>query len=46
MFTRTEKAQFALLEGTLALLILHTLRLGKEHGQGIARVLGPEAQEG
>jgi len=46
MFTRAEKAQFVLLQDALALLILRMLQLGKQHGQEIAPVLGPEAQKG
>jgi len=40
MSTRTnEKDRITLLQGTLDLLILRTLVLGKQHGQGIARAI-------
>jgi transcriptional regulator len=40
MSTRNaEKERLALLQGTLDLLILRTLLFGREHGQGIARVI-------
>lgn len=35
--TRSAKDRIALMQGTLELLILHALILGKQHGQGIAR---------
>lgn len=34
-----EEERIALLQGTLALLILRTLLFGQEHGQGIARAI-------
>ncbi len=37
MSTQAERARLALLQGTLDLLILRTLMLGRQHGQGIAR---------
>ena len=37
MSTRGSKERLELLEGTLDLLILRTLILGPQHGQGIAR---------
>lgn len=39
MSTRDEKERLALLQGTLDLLILRTLTLGPQHGQGIARAI-------
>jgi transcriptional regulator len=40
MSTRNhEQDKIALLQGTLDLLILRTLRFGREHGQGIARAI-------
>ncbi|HEY6970478.1 MAG TPA: PadR family transcriptional regulator [Candidatus Angelobacter sp.] len=39
MATRDEKGRIALLQGTLDLLILRTLRYGRQHGQGIARAI-------
>src|ERR1043165_4963877 len=36
---KTEEERMALLQGTLDLLILRTLLFGREHGQGIARVI-------
>ena len=39
MATRDEKDRIALLQGTLDLLILRTLRYGRQHGQGIARAI-------
>lgn len=35
----SESERIALLQGTLDLLILRTLSLGREHGQGIARAI-------
>lgn len=37
MTTRKSRAREALLQGTLDLLVLRTLRMGRRHGQGIAR---------
>jgi PadR family transcriptional regulator PadR len=45
MSTRTEKAQIALLQGTLDLLILRTLRFGRQHGQGIARDIQANSED-
>lgn len=39
MSTRDEKERLELLQGTLDLLILRTLVLGPQHGQGIARAI-------
>jgi PadR family transcriptional regulator PadR len=39
MATREEKERLAILQGTLDLLILRTLILGRQHGQGIARAI-------
>jgi transcriptional regulator len=39
MSTREEKERLELLQGTLDLLILRTLVLGSQHGQGIARAI-------
>lgn len=39
MTTQSERERLELLQGTLDLLILRTLILGPEHGQGIARAI-------
>jgi transcriptional regulator len=39
MSTQGDKERLELLQGTLDLLILRTLILGPEHGQGIARAI-------
>jgi len=39
MPTREETDRIVLLQGTLDLLILRTLVLGRQHGQGIARAI-------
>ena len=39
MSTQAEKDRLQLLQGTLDLLILRTLILGPQHGQGIARAI-------
>lgn len=39
MSTREQKDRIALLQGTLDLLILRTLQLGPEHGQGVAKAI-------
>ncbi len=41
----TEQARIALLQGTLDLLILRTLLSGREHGQGIARVIQKQSDD-
>ncbi len=45
MSTRDEKSRVALLQGTLDLLILRTLRLGKQHGRGIARAIQEQSED-
>ena len=45
MSTRDEKDRLALLQGTLDLLILRTLRFGKQHGQGIARTIQEQSED-
>ena len=45
MFTREEKKNIALLQGTLDLLILRILVFGPQHGQGIARAILKESEE-
>jgi transcriptional regulator len=44
MSTRSDQERASLLQGTLDLLILRTLVLGRQHGQGIARAI--QAQSG
>ena len=39
MSTRKNRERDALLQGTLDLLVLRTLRMGRRHGQGIARLI-------
>src|SRR5262245_3225865 len=39
MSTRDRQQTFPLLQGTLDMLILRTLVLGRQHGQGIARAI-------
>jgi transcriptional regulator len=39
MSTQKDRDRLELLQGTLDLLILRTLRFGPEHGQGIARAI-------
>ena len=39
MSTRRHRERDALLQGTLDLLVLRTLRMGRRHGQGIARAI-------
>src|SRR5581483_7725950 len=45
MSTREEKERFALLQGTLDLLILRTLVFGPQHGQGIARAIQEQSED-
>ena len=45
MSTRENKERLELLQGTLDLLILRTLILGEQHGQGIARAVQQTSQE-
>ena len=45
MFTREEKKNIALLQGTLDLLILRILVFGAQHGQGIARAILKESED-
>jgi PadR family transcriptional regulator PadR len=40
-----EKRRQCLLQGTLDLLILRTLRFGREHGQGIARAIQQQSDD-
>lgn len=37
--------RMALLQGTLDLLILRTLRMGRQHGQGIARAIQEQSED-
>ena len=45
MSTRENKERLELLQGTLDLLVLRTLILGPQHGQGIARAVQQTSQE-
>ena len=45
MSTRETKERLELLQGTLDLLILRTLILGPQHGQGIARAIQQTSDE-
>jgi transcriptional regulator len=45
MSTREEEERLALLQGTLDLLILRTLVLGPQHGQGIARAIQQTSED-
>jgi PadR family transcriptional regulator PadR len=45
MSTRDKSGRLELLQGTLDLLILRTLILGPQHGQGIARAVKQTSQE-
>lgn len=45
MSTRKEPARAALLQGTLDLLVLRTLLIGRLHGQGIARAIQQQSRE-
>jgi PadR family transcriptional regulator PadR len=42
---KDEQARIALLQGTLDLLILRTLQLGPQHGQGIARAIQQQSDD-
>jgi transcriptional regulator len=42
---RTDREHAAHLQGTLDLLILRTLLFGREHGQGIARVIQQQSDD-
>jgi PadR family transcriptional regulator, regulatory protein PadR len=45
MSTQQERERLELLQGTLGLLILRTLILGSQHGQGIARAIQQTSDE-
>ena len=45
MSTKEQRESIELLQGTLDLLILRTLRLGKQHGQGIARAIQEQSED-
>lgn len=45
MSTQADKDRLELLQGTLDLLILRTLVLGPEHGQGIARAIQQNSED-
>lgn len=45
MSTQQERQRLELLQGTLDLLILRTLILGSQHGQGIARAIQQTSDE-
>jgi len=45
MSTREDSERLELLQGTLDLLILRTLILGPQHGQGIARAVQQASQD-
>jgi transcriptional regulator len=45
MSTQDDKDRLELLQGTLDLLILRTLILGSQHGQGIARAIQQTSDE-
>src|SRR3989442_11856445 len=42
---KKEQARIALLQGTLDLLILRTLLLGSQHGQGISRAIQQQSED-
>ena len=41
----SDAKRMALLQGTLDLLILRTLRMGRQHGQGIARAIQEQSED-
>ena len=45
MSTQDDASRTELLQGTLDLLILRTLRLGRQHGQGVARAILQNSRE-
>lgn len=45
MSTQDDKTRMALVQGTLDMLILRTLRLGKQHGQGISRAIQDQSED-
>src|ERR1044071_6543006 len=45
MSTREQPDRLSLLQGTLDLLILRTLALGPQHGQGIARAIQETSED-
>lgn len=45
MVTQDDRDRPALLQGTLDLLILRTLRMGRQHGQGIARAIQAQSED-
>ncbi len=45
MVTQDDPDRLTLLQGTLDLLILRTLRLGRQHGQGIARAIQEQSED-
>src|SRR5215467_2849728 len=45
MPTQDQNDRIALLQGTLDLLILRTLVLGRQHGQGIARTIQQQSDD-
>ena len=45
MASQDDPDRLTLLQGTLDLLILRTLRLGRQHGQGIARAIQEQSED-